>query len=306
MDPEQKARVVRLHRHSGVDVAFLGDGVNDAVALHSADVGITVDTATDVARDAADIVLLDKDLHVVANGVVEGRRIFANTVKYVFMGTSSNFGNMFSAAAASAFLSFLPMLPSQILLNNLLYDASQLVIPTDRVDPEDLARPSHWDVALIRRFMLFFGPISSLFDFITFAVMLQLFHAGPTLFRSGWFVESLATQSLVIFVIRTRRTPFWRSRAGALLTVTTVSAVAIGALIPSSPLAATLGFRSLPIGFFAALLLMIVTYLVLVDVAKREFYAHPARPERRPHRPEHRLRRRAWRFTPAGGAHRVD
>jgi Mg2+-importing ATPase len=300
MDPEQKARVVRLHRHAGIDVAFLGDGVNDAVALHSADVGITVDTATDVARDAADIVLLDKDLHVVANGVVEGRRIFANTVKYVLMGTSSNFGNMFSAAAASAFLSFLPMLPSQILLNNLLYDTSQLVIPTDQVDAEDLARPSHWDVGLIRRFMLFFGPISSLFDFITFAVMLQLFHAGPTLFRSGWFVESLATQSLVIFVIRTRRTPFWRSRAGRLLTATTVAAVAVGALIPSTPLASTLGFRTLPLGFFAALLLMIVTYLLLVDAAKREFYAHPARPERRAARPDRRIRRRASRFTHPG------
>ena len=171
MDPQQKVRVVRLHRRSGRDVAYLGDGVNDVAALHAADVGISVDTATDVARDAADIVLLDKDLDVLADGVVEGRRTFANTVKYVLLGTSSNFGNMFSAAAASAFLPFLPMLPSQILLNNLLYDAGQMTIPTDTVDADQLARPSHWDMSLIRRFMTFFGPISSLFDFLTFAVV---------------------------------------------------------------------------------------------------------------------------------------
>src|ERR1051326_4791743 len=179
----------------------MGDGVNYAVALHDADVGISVESAVDVAKDAADIVLLEKDLHVLADGVVEGRRIFANTIKYVLMGTSSNFGNMFSAAAASAFLPFLPMLPSQILLNNLLYDGGQMAIPSDRVDEEQLARPSHWDVGFIRRFMVFFGPVSSLFDFLTFAVMLHLFDAGPNLFRAGWFVESLATQCLVIFVI---------------------------------------------------------------------------------------------------------
>ena len=212
VSPEQKARLIRAHRGANRDVAFLGDGVNDAVALHAADVGISVESATDVAKDAADIVLLDKDLDVLADGVAEGRRTFANTIKYVLMGTSSNFGNMFSAAVASTFLSFLPMLPSQILLNNLLYDASQMTIPTDHVDPEMLARPSHWDITFIRRFMLVFGPISSLFDFLTFALMLGPFAAGPALFRSGWFVESLATQTLVVFVIRTRRVPFWRSR----------------------------------------------------------------------------------------------
>src|SRR5512135_1613901 len=176
VSPEDKARIVRTQRRTGVDVAFLGDGVNDALALHTADVGVSVESASDVAKDAADVLLLEKDLDVLADGVIEGRRIFANTIKYVLMGTSSNFGNMFSAAGASLFLGFLPMLPPQILLNNLLYDTSQLAIPTDNVDPEQVARPSHWDVGFIRRFMLFFGPISSLFDFATFAVMLWIFH----------------------------------------------------------------------------------------------------------------------------------
>ena len=196
MTPEQKSRVIKAQRALGSTVGFLGDGVNDAVALHDADVGISVQTATDVAKDAADIVLLDKDLEILATGVVEGRRIFANTIKYVLMGTSSNFGNMFSAGGASLFLSFLPMLPTQILLNNLLYDASEMTIPTDNVDEEQLQRPAHWDTAFIRRFMTFFGPISSIFDFATFGIMIWVFNAHAPLFRSGWFVESLATQSL--------------------------------------------------------------------------------------------------------------
>ena len=207
ISPEQKAQLITSARRTGRSVGFLGDGVNDALALHAADVGISVDSATDVAKDAADVVLLEKDLGVLATGVAEGRRIFANTIKYVLMGTSSNFGNMFSAAAASALLPFLPMLPSQILLNNLLYDSSQLAIPTDRVDEDQLQAPSHWNIAFIRRFMLTFGPISSLFDFLTFGLMLGVLHAGATEFRTGWFVESLATQTLIIFAIRTRKVP---------------------------------------------------------------------------------------------------
>ncbi len=208
--------------------------MNDALALHHADVGISVESATDVAKDAADIILLDKDLDVLADGVAEGRRIFANTIKYVLMGTSSNFGNMFSVTVAAAFLPFLPMLPFQILLNNLLYDTSQMTIPTDNVDEEQLARPSHWDIAFIKRFMVRFGPISSVFDFATFAVMLWGFHAAAPLFRSGWFVESLATQTLIVFVIRTRRVPFLRSRPSTPLLVSVMAVVAIGAAIPQS------------------------------------------------------------------------
>jgi Mg2+-importing ATPase len=272
--PEQKEALVAAAQRNGDDVAFLGDGVNDALALHGADVGISVDGAVDVAREAADVVLLEKSLGVLADGVAEGRRIFANTMKYVLMGTSSNFGNMFSAAGASLFLSFLPMLPSQILLNNLLYDCSELTIPTDRVDEELLRRPEHWDVGFIRRFMVFFGPISSLYDFLTFAVMLGVFNAHAPLFRSGWFVESLATQSLVVFVIRTRRTPFFSSRPSRPLVVTTLAVVLVGLLLPYSPLAHALGFRALPGLFLAILAAMAVTYLVLAEVGKTYFFRH--------------------------------
>jgi Mg2+-importing ATPase len=308
VSPEQKSRLIRLHRHSGVDVAFLGDGVNDAVAIHHADIGISVDSATDVARDAADIVLLEKDLDVLADGVVEGRRIFANTMKYVFMGTSSNFGNMFSAAAASTFMTFLPMLPSQILLNNLLYDTSQMAIPSDQVDEEQLRRPSHWDIRSIRRFMLCFGPISSIFDFLTFALLLGVFHAKAPMFRSGWFVESLATQCLVIFVIRTRRVPFLRSRPSRLLAVATITVVVIGALLPLSPFAHDLGFAHLPLSFFMLLIGMLVAYLALAEGGKVLFYrwvakaplegVSPVGPE--VPRVRRRLHRRAARFTHRG------
>ena len=299
VSPEHKARIVKIQRKTGEDVAFLGDGVNDALALHAADVGISVDSATDVAKDAADVILLEKDLDVLADGIVEGRRIFANTIKYVLMGTSSNFGNMFSAAGASLFLPFLPMLPSQILLNNLLYDSSQLAIPTDGVDEEQLARPARWDVAFIRRFMLYFGPISSVFDFITFGIMLWVFHAGPALFRSGWFVESLATQTLVIFAIRTRRIPFFRSRPSRPLLLAALAVVLIGALLPASPLGPPLGFRALPLAFYGALALLAVCYLALIEAGKRFFYRAAGTPALtpRPHARRRRVRRRAAWFS---------
>jgi Mg2+-importing ATPase len=305
VSPEQKARVVRVLRESGHDVAFLGDGVNDALALHAADVGISVDSATDVAKDAADVILLDKDLGVVAVGVAVGLRIFANTIKYVLMGTSSNFGNMFSAAGASLFLPFLPMLPGQILLNNLLYDASQLAIPTDTVDEEQRRRPSHWDIGFIRRFMMVFGPISSAFDFGTFAIMLWLLHAGPAEFRSGWFVESLATQTLVIFAIRTRRVPWFRSHPSLPLASAAVGVVAVGAILPASPLARTLGFAPLPALFFGVLAGMVVCYLAIIEAAKAWFYRSAPRPEvrRSPHQRHRRhMRRRAGHFASTSAA----
>ena len=307
VSPDQKSRIIKVTRQTGVDVAFLGDGVNDAVALHHADVGISVDSATDVAKDAADIVLLEKDLGVLADGVAEGRRVFANTIKYVLMATSSNFGNMFSAAAASVFLSFLPMLPSQILLNNLLYDAGQLAIPTDRVDREALARPAAWDLRFVRRFMLVFGPVSSVFDFLTFFVMLSLLNAGHSEFRTGWFVELLATQTLIVYVIRTRRVPFLRSRPSTLMLVLPTTCAAIGAIVPFTPLAGVLGFSRLPLEFFLILLGMIAAYLCLVEVAKVAFYAaHPTRFEKAPstHAVRHarHVGRRLAHFTRHGGS----
>jgi Mg2+-importing ATPase len=312
VSPVQKSRILKVARRTGVDVAFLGDGVNDAVALHAADVGISVESATDVAKDAADIVLLDKDLGVLADGVMEGRRIFANTLKYVLMASSSNFGNIFSAASASLFLSFLPLLPSQILLNNLLYDVGQLAIPTDRVDPETLVRPAAWDIGFVRRFMSVFGPVSSIFDFVTFFVLLGVLHASYSEFRSGWFVESLATQTLVVFVIRTRRVPFFRSRPSQPMLVAPPTCALIGAVLPFTPLANFLGFATLPVSFFLILLGMIGAYLLLVEIAKRRFYAiqaHPRRPRAtQQERLQRHIQRRAAPFihhaTPRPRRHR--
>ena len=300
--PDQKSRIIKVARRTGKDVAFLGDGVNDAVALHHADVGISVDSGTDVAKDAADVVLLDKDLGVLAEGVMEGRRIFNNTMKYVLMATSSNFGNMFSAAGASVFLTFLPMLPSQILLNNLLYNTGQLVIPTDRVDAEALARPAAWDMKFIRRFMSVFGPVSSIFDFLTFWVMLAVLHAGHVEFRTGWFVESIATQTLVIYVIRTRRVPFFKSRPSWPMLLVPTGAALVGAVLPYTGLAHLLGFTPLPTTFFLLLFGMVVVYLLLVELAKTRFYRTPhARSPRmtstHTERLERRIRRRVSRFV---------
>ncbi|WP_343030086.1 HAD-IC family P-type ATPase [Microbacterium rhizomatis] len=306
VSPEQKARIIRILRQKGRSVGFLGDGVNDALALHQADIGISVESAADVAKDAADVLLLDKDLGVLADGVTEGRRIFANTIKYVLMGTSSNFGNMFSASVASVILPFLPMLPGQILLNNLLYDTGQLAIPGDHVDPEQLERPSHWDIGYIRRFMLLFGPISSLFDFATFGLMLFVFHAVEGEFQAGWFIESIATQTLIIFAIRTRRVPFFRSRPSVGLILASLWVVALGVWLPYSPASGFLGFEPLPAPFFLALVGMVVVYLVCVEGAKTWFFrtlaprapAAPRRTRGYPHRVHRRSSRFAERTTP--------
>jgi Mg2+-importing ATPase len=271
VSPAQKNRIVQALRSRGHVVGVLGDGINDAPALRSADVGISVQNAVDVAKDAADIILLEKRLAVLHEGVVQGRRSFGNIMKYVLMGTSSNFGNMLSMAAASLFLPFLPMLPLQILLNNFLYDISQVAIPADRVDRTYLLKPRRWNVAFIRRYMLVLGPISSLIDFATFGVMLWGFHAGPALFRTGWFVESLATQTLVIFVIRTADRP-WASRPSAALAWNVGACVAAGALLPFTPLAPWLGFTPLPPLFFAVVAGMVLLYLALVEAVKGNFY----------------------------------
>ncbi len=296
VSPEQKARIVSIQRSGGLDVAYLGDGVNDALALHRADVGISVDTGADVARDAADVVLLEKDLGVLADGIVEGRRIFANTIKYLLMGTASNVGNMFSAAAASAVLPFLPMLPSQVLLNNLLYDASQLAIPADAVDREQLARPARFDLGLIRRFMLVFGPLSSVFDLAMFALLLRVFHTEPPLFRASWFVESLATQTLVIFIVRTRRTPFWRSRPAAALAIAVGAVVAAGLALPYAPFAPDLGLAPIPPAILGTIAVVLIVYLALVEAVKRRFRAVPA-PRERHLPPHHRVHRRSTPFS---------
>ncbi|HEV3157976.1 MAG TPA: magnesium-translocating P-type ATPase [Candidatus Baltobacteraceae bacterium] len=272
VSPEQKAHLIRLQRAAGVDVGFLGDGVNDAIALHEADVGISVDSACDVAKDAADVVMLTKDLGILADGVVAGRRIFTNTIKYILMGTSSNFGNMISTSVGSLFLPFLPMLPSQILLNNLLYDFSEMTIPTDNVDEEQVHRPAHWDMRLIERFMIVFGPINALCDFTMFALMLLVYHASAELFRSAYFAESFITQTLIIFAIRTRRVPFLRSSPSWQLAVTTIGVTIIGAILPFSPLGLFFGFAPLPLPFIGLIAAFVIVYVVMVEIAKTFFF----------------------------------
>jgi Mg2+-importing ATPase len=270
--PMQKLRILRALRQRGHVVGFIGDGINDAPSLHAADVGISVASAVDVARDAADIILLRPGLKVLHRGIIEGRRASGNVVKYLLMNTSSNFGNMFSMAGASLFLPFLPMLSTQILLNNFLYDSAQIMIPTDSVDAAYLRRPQRWDMRLIRNFMIFIGPISSLYDFLTFYVLLHFFHAPAPLFHTGWFVESLATQTLVVFVIRTAGNPL-RSRPSVWLTLNTLMIVAVGVLLPVSPLAGLLGFTRLPLPFFLFLVVSTLTYLLLVEAGKRFFFS---------------------------------
>jgi len=269
--PPQKSRVIRAFRMRGHVVGYLGDGINDAPSLHAANVGFSVDTAVDVAKEAASIILLRQDLGVLAEGVREGRRTFANILKYIMMGTSSNFGNMFSMAAGVLFLPFLPMLPIQILLNNLLYDLSEMAIPADHVDAAMLTRPRHWDLAVIRRFMWMLGPVSWVFDILTFGLLLRLFDADAALFHTGWFVESMATQVLVIFILRTTQ-PF-RSWPSPLLIASSLTAFGLAVALPFSPLAPWLGFVPLPASLLAALAGVTVAYLAVVYAVRRWFFA---------------------------------
>jgi Mg2+-importing ATPase len=273
--PAQKSRILLSLKRRKHVVGFLGDGINDAPALHAADVGISVDSAVDVAKEAADLILLERDLGVLRDGVAEGRRTLGNIVKYILMGTSSNFGNMFSMAGAAVFLPFLPMLPIQILVNNFLYDLSEVPIPTDAVDDDFVRRPHRWDMAFIHRFMMVIGPVSSVFDFLTFYVLRAVLRADEALFHTGWFVESLATQVLVIFVIRTRGNPL-RSGPSVPLATTAVLVVLAGLVLPLTPLGATLGFVQPPPLFYLVLAVTILVYLAAVELVKRWFYARLA------------------------------
>jgi len=272
ISPAQKTRILLALRQRGHTVGFLGDGINDAPSLRAADVGISVASAVDVAREAADIILTKPGLHVLHRGIREGRKAFGNVMKYLIMGTSSNFGNMLSMAVASLFLPFLPMLPTQILLNNLLYDLAQISIPTDNVDAEYLDRPHRWNFTLLRQFMVYIGPISSLYDFLTFYVLLRIFHASETQFHTGWFVESLATQTLVLFVIRTMGNPL-RSRPSLPLAITTTVVSVLALVIPYTPVAAFLGFTTLPAAYIGYVAGATLTYLLLVEVVKRLIFS---------------------------------
>ena len=272
--PAHKERIIKALQSKGHVVGFMGDGINDAPALKAADVGISVDSAVDIAKESSDIILLENSLLILEQGVMEGRRVFGNIIKYVKMAASSNFGNMFSVVGASIFLPFLPMLPIQVLTNNLLYDFSQTTIPTDEVDADWLTRPRAWTIGEIQRFILFIGPISSIFDYLTFFIMLTVFDAwhNPALFHTGWFVESLFTQTLIIHVIRTHRIPFVQSRASWPLIASSLIIVAVGAWLTVSPLADTLGFVPLPMLYWGLLAIMLPCYVVLTQLVKTWFY----------------------------------
>jgi P-type Mg2+ transporter len=277
--PAHKQRIIVALQARGHTVGFMGDGINDAPALHSADVGISVDTAVDIAKESADIILLQKSLLVLDEGMMEGRKVFANIVKYVRMGGSSSFGNMFSVLGASIFVPFLPMLPLQILTNNLLYDVSQTAIPTDTVDPESIAMPRQWDIKELTRFVVFIGPCSSIFDYTTFLVMLYVFNCWDTstavvaahsasLFQTGWFIESLLTQTLIIHVIRTNKVPFLQSRSSWTVLLTGLLVMVVGIFLPLSPLAAYLGFTALPGSYWPILALTVISYGLVTQSVK--------------------------------------
>lgn len=271
VEPNQKDRIILALKQSGNVVGYIGDGINDAPALHTADVGISVDSAVDVAKDAADIVLLEKNLAVLVDGVREGRTTFANTLKYVFMATSANFGNMFSMAGVSLFLPFLPLLPKQILLTNLLTDIPEMTIATDSVDDELIDQPKRWDIGFIRKFMLTFGFVSSLFDFLTFGALLFILNASQDQFRTGWFVESVVSASTIVLVIRTRRT-FFTSRPGGYLVLATLAVAGATLLLPYLPIAATLGLTPMPLSFFLLLTAILAGYVLTAELVKRNFY----------------------------------
>lgn len=271
VSPENKMTVIKTLQKLGHTVGFLGDGINDAPALHTADVGISVNSASDIAKQSASVVLMRSGLDVLAQGVEEGRRIFNNTIKYILMGTSSNFGNMFSASFASVALPFLPMTPVQILLNNTLYDFSQLTIPTDNVDHQSLLKPRHWDIGFIKKYMLFFGPISSIFDFITFFFLLHVFSFGESQFQTGWFLESLLTQVFVIFVIRSAKFPFFKSKSSRPLVFSALLVVLIALIIIFMPIGRSFGLVNLPWIYFVFLLIVVPVYLLLVDYLKVQF-----------------------------------
>jgi Mg2+-importing ATPase len=275
VDPNQKERIILALKKSGHVVGYMGDGINDALALHAADVGISVDTAVDVAKDAADFVLLRKDLSILRKGIDEGRTTFANTLKYVLTTISANFGNMFSMAAASVFLPFLPLLASQILLNNFLSDIPATAIASDRVDKEWVAKPRRWDTVFIRDYMVLFGLLSSVFDFLTFGALLWLFQATPTEFRTGWFVESLLTELVIALVVRTRR-PFYRSQPGKLLLGSSVVVAAVALVLPYLPFSAIFGFVALPAPLMLGMVGLTLVYVFAVELAKKWFHARAA------------------------------
>lgn len=272
IDPEQKEQIITALQRAKRVVGFLGDGINDAPALKAADVGVSVNNAVDVAKETADIILLRQSLNVLKDGIIEGRKTFQNSMKYIEMGLSSNFGNMFSMMAASAFLPFLPMLPGQVLLNNFLYDTSQITLSTDSVDDDAVQKPTVWDIKFIRRFMLTFGPVSSIFDFATFGLMWWFFSQDQARFQTGWFIESLATQVFVIYIIRTRRRPFTQSRPSRWLLVSTLAAVTVAWVLPFVPWGRVFGLSPLPPFILLILFAYIVLYLFLVEVTKRWFY----------------------------------
>ncbi len=273
VEPNQKERIIIALKKAGNVVGYLGDGINDASALHAADVGISVESAVDVAKEAADIVLMEKDLNVLVEGVKEGRVTFANTLKYVFMATSANFGNMFSMAGISLFLPFLPLLPSQILLTNLLTDFPEMTIATDRVDKELVNKPRRMDIKFIRKFMLVFGLLSSVFDYLTFGALIFLLHANEAQFRTGWFMESVISASMIVLVIRTRQS-ILASKPGKYLLMSTIAIVMIALFLPYTPVASLLGFQSLPLEFLLVLAAIVGLYILCAETVKRVFYQH--------------------------------